>query len=263
MADPATGSSKQRDVGVDGYSEVKRFRPSFNNTITVLAGETKKPFIVHSDAICRSSDFFVAACKREWQEGEERTVPLPEIGPEIFTVYANWAYSGELEVEIVDSPDETDFPVSAGDEAAQTKHEHALWMARRSNLIALYIAADFLRDDALKSRTIEAVLNLRGKRHKLYMLPSLISQIWQSTAPTSGLRRVLMDHFISSKGGDSLLVGVRGQVPPDFFADLAVRTLQVHGPLREVKPSLLRRKHYYDGEEQSSSDDDTSSDDDG
>ncbi|KAK4950287.1 hypothetical protein LTR10_011268 [Elasticomyces elasticus] len=207
MAESASGSSKRRTASVDGGPVSKRFRPSFSNTITVLAGEEEEPFTVHVDTICQRSDFFTAACRKE----------------------------------------------------------KALWMSRQSNIIALYIAADFLGDESLKERAIDGVLNVRDQRHKLYMEEGLISKVWESTTLGSGLRRVIMDYIISSPGGDKYILDLRldDKAPTEFFVDIAVRSLFLHGPATLLRPRLSRKEYYYDRElpkELPTSDEESSSD---
>ncbi|KAK5736457.1 hypothetical protein LTR17_007453 [Elasticomyces elasticus] len=250
MADPAQKPTKRKATGVEGGPGAKRFRPSFNNTITVLVGEEQEPFIVHIDTICQRSDFFVAACKREWLEGQDKTVPLPEIQPKIFTLYANWAYSGVLDVEIVDDPDAAQacLQEADGDDDVQHERKEALWGHRQSSIIALYIAADFLCDGALKDRAVDGLLDTMEKSGSFYMKPALISKVWKSTATSSGLRRVILDRLISSYKGCDYIKKSRGNdtIPAEFFVDVAERLLFLHGPLRAVKPTPSRRDHYYD-----------------
>ncbi|KAK5717213.1 hypothetical protein LTR15_009102 [Elasticomyces elasticus] len=222
MTDPVMTSSKRKATGVDSGSVAKRFRPNFNDTITVVVGEEKELFTVHTATICRKSEFFTAACKREWQEGKDKTIPLPDVSPRVFTSYVNWAY--------------TDCRRSG---VAKRRHESkgARGSARGSppqNIISLYLAADFLLDEALKERAIDTLL--------------ITWKIWRSTATDSGLRRLILDTIVSHSNGSVYIANIRGDdtIPADFFIDLAERSLSLHGPLEEVKPTLFRKDHYYD-----------------
>ncbi|KAK5742357.1 hypothetical protein LTR17_003369 [Elasticomyces elasticus] len=250
MADPAQKPAKRKAAAIESGPEAKRFRPSFNNTITVLVGEEQEPFVVHIDTICRRSDFFVAACRREWLEGQDKKIPLPGIEPNIFTLYANWAYSGVLDVEIVDDPEPAQdcHGQADGDDTVQGKE--VLWGQRQSNIIALYLAADYLRDEVLKERAIDGLLDTMVKSRNLYIRPTLISEIWGSTVTGSGLRMVITDKLMSSAEGCRYIEMRRGdnKVPAEFFVDIAQRLLFMHGPVRALEPSLSRRERYYERE---------------
>ncbi|KAK3646341.1 hypothetical protein LTR56_003101 [Elasticomyces elasticus] len=248
MADPAPGSSKRKATGADSGPEAKRFRPNFSDIITVVVGEEKELFTVHTASICRKSEFFRAACKREWQEGKDKTIPLPDIKPPIFTLYVNWAYTGVLDIEIGDSPDlvQNDSQSADGDDTTQKKKEVASWDLRQSNLVALHLAADFLLDEALKDRSIDGLLEIKGSSLNLHS--TLVSEIWGSTATGSGLRKLMLDRIISHSDGRDYIANRRGdsRVPAEFFIDVAERSLALHGPLRAVKPKLSRKDEHYD-----------------
>ncbi|KAK3658477.1 hypothetical protein LTR56_001888 [Elasticomyces elasticus] len=248
MVDSILNSSKRKATGVDSGPEAKRFRPNFSDTITVVVGEEGELFTVHTATICQKSEFSASACKREWQEGKDKTVPLPDIRPKVFTLYVNWAYTGVLDVEIGDDLELVqDSPQSADDDhMIQKKKEVELWDLRQSNIIALYLAADFLLDEALKDRAIDGLLDTVGKTFKVE--PALISEIWALTTTGSGLRRVILDTIISHSNGPNFIAIKRSddRIPTEFFADIAERLLDVHGPATAVQPTLLRREHYYD-----------------
>jgi len=72
-----------------------------------------------------------------------------------------------------------------------------------------------------------------------------------------------MDFVISSPGGDKYILDQRhyDSAPTEFFVDIAVRSVFLHGPTKALRPSPSRKEHYYDrvgmavSEEASSSDD--------
>ncbi|KAK5691975.1 hypothetical protein LTR97_011146 [Elasticomyces elasticus] len=220
--------------------------PNFNDTIIVVVGEEQEIFTVNTATICQKSEFFRAACKREWQEGKDKTVPLSDIRPTVFTLYVNWAYTGVLDVKIADDPELVHAcPQGAdGSDMIQRKQEVALSDHRHSNIVALYLAADFLLDETLKERAIDTLLDTWGSGLNI----SLISEVWGSTATDSGLRRLLVDTVISHSKASDYMAKRRGddRVPAEFYIDFAERLLAVHGPATAVKPTLRRRNNYYD-----------------
>ncbi|KAK5679433.1 hypothetical protein LTS10_008251 [Elasticomyces elasticus] len=250
MADAMLRPSKRKATDNEGDPDAKRFRPNFSDTITVVVGEEKELFTVHTATICQKSEFFTAACKREWQEGKDKTIPLPDVSPRVFTLYVNWAYTGVLDIEIADDPelqraDDSDVSPKA-QEVALSKHRH-------NNIISLYSAADFLLNEALKERAIDTLLHTWKSK---FVWPTLISKVWRSTATGSGLRRLILDTIVSHSKGSDYIAQIRGDdsIPADFFIDVAERSLFLHGPLKEAKPTLSRKDQYYDRNSSATSD---------
>lgn len=81
------------------------FRPDYSDEVlTVLVGPAEKKFVVHKATICRLSNFFKAACSRQWKEGQENLLRLPETDAEAFNVYAHWTYSDNLDMSLMTEP---------------------------------------------------------------------------------------------------------------------------------------------------------------
>jgi hypothetical protein len=64
----------------------------------VLVGPDEVAFTVHENFICAKSKFFQAACRKEWSEGAQKLIRLPEVEPGVFRSYLNWVYTGDLAV---------------------------------------------------------------------------------------------------------------------------------------------------------------------
>lgn len=52
-----------------------------------------------------SSEFFKAAMKKEWAEGQTRTVSFPDDDPDDFAHYLDWMYFGNFPTSIYDEYD--------------------------------------------------------------------------------------------------------------------------------------------------------------
>jgi hypothetical protein len=82
---------------IQGEQDMK---PSNNfnaeNAITLLVGPKKQKMIVHASYITRISAFFAAALKKEWDEGQTRTIQLHEETPEMMAHYLDWVYTSQL-----------------------------------------------------------------------------------------------------------------------------------------------------------------------
>jgi hypothetical protein len=66
------------------------------NAITLLVGPEKQKLIVHASYITRTSAFFATALKKEWTEGQTRTIELHEETPEMMAHYLDWVYTSKL-----------------------------------------------------------------------------------------------------------------------------------------------------------------------
>ncbi|CAD0088398.1 unnamed protein product, partial [Aureobasidium mustum] len=65
-------------------------------TVTVLVGIFKQPFILHKGLLCFYSDFFRAALEGSFKEANEGKVELPDVQVEIFEAFQVWLYSRSL-----------------------------------------------------------------------------------------------------------------------------------------------------------------------
>jgi hypothetical protein len=69
-----------------------------DEAVTLVVGEEpgKYELLVHAGRISANSEFFKTALKREWLEGQTRTINMPADDWRTMTDYLNFAYSGEL-----------------------------------------------------------------------------------------------------------------------------------------------------------------------
>jgi hypothetical protein len=64
--------------------------------VTLLVGPEEHQLLAHKSYLSQHSDFFKAALKREWIEGQTRTVKLPDEQPDIVAQYLDYCYSKGL-----------------------------------------------------------------------------------------------------------------------------------------------------------------------
>lgn len=86
-------------------------RFSDESTITLLVGEDEQKIIAYGSHLTRDSEFFAAALKKEWAEGQTRTIKLPEESTGTMSHYLSYVYSGKLFTESVTAlptPDQDD-----------------------------------------------------------------------------------------------------------------------------------------------------------
>lgn len=73
-------------------------RPSYFDTITIVAGAGEAHFTVHKDLICKMSGFFTAACSSAWAEGKNGVVRLPTVEADTAKLYIHWVYAHDVDV---------------------------------------------------------------------------------------------------------------------------------------------------------------------
>ncbi|KAK5679431.1 hypothetical protein LTS10_008249 [Elasticomyces elasticus] len=226
----------------------KRFRPSFTDTITVLAGEDEATFTIHKDTVCQRSTYFRSACKPEWQDGQaDKSIPLPEVQPGTFKLYAHWAYTGEIDLGVIDVKQEDGDIVDESRSVVESEKQREDWYQRARRLMELHVAADFLGDDKLKDRTIDTLTSLVGHRRRLHGIAKLLPYVWNATASGSGLRILLLDYVMTLHDGATFLKSIQQRLPAEFFTDLALAQLASYpGGRKDRMPLPARRRYYYD-----------------
>ncbi|KAK5691973.1 hypothetical protein LTR97_011144 [Elasticomyces elasticus] len=234
-------------------NQAKRFRSSFADTMIILAGEDKVPFIVHTGTLRAKSEFLDAAFQREWLEGQSKTVNLPEVRPEIFELYATWSYFGRINIEALRLAMTMIAIKPAPPLPRDTPEQWNMWSRGILSLIQLYVAADFLGDVELKKGAIDGLTVIVEARRFLNGIKDLISIVWNSTPPRSGLRTFFMDYIISSSNKIHKRVATyEPDLPGEFFVDLAIHQLRRNRNSRispQYKPLPSRKHMYYDGYE--------------
>lgn len=69
---------------------------SRENVVTIICCDPRKKLIVHGTYLIRVSEYFKAALKKEWIEGQSRTIELLDEIPEAMAHYLTYIYSGKL-----------------------------------------------------------------------------------------------------------------------------------------------------------------------
>ncbi|KAK5689687.1 hypothetical protein LTR97_012686 [Elasticomyces elasticus] len=258
--DDTTEAGIQEEEGNDEHNieeesrPAERFRSSFTDTITVLVGEEKVPFTIHTKTVRAKSKFFDAACQREWIEGRERVVKLPEVDPETFELYATWVYQGKIDHEALRIAALNPRHI-ATEEEQRTEGRVKYWSTSTMDLMRLHVAADFLGDTELMKRAVDGITDIIASRCTwIYTLTDIVSYVWDATTSASGLRRIVLDHIVSAgtrKTMHDFLLLMRPHVPSEFLADLAFHSLKASSKFdtSEFGPSPTRRHRYYDGYE--------------
>ncbi|SMQ56229.1 unnamed protein product [Zymoseptoria tritici ST99CH_1A5] len=204
----------------------------YTTLIQVLAGPEEALCFVHQQKICAKSPFFVAACSKDWKEGKQKVVRLPTIKHEIVTIYIHWVYTGEFVTQIKPS-------------AGQDNDQNTALYRRH---IDVYLAAQYLLDDALRNEVISSLWHrLPGTQP----LPAkeLVTIVWKETAHGCGLQRLLVDVMARWMPQDSSSQDSVKDHCLEFVRSLAVRLLEVREqPTYAYNPSVVGLCYYQDHE---------------
>jgi hypothetical protein len=85
------------------HEKRKAYVVRFSNTITVLVGDERTPYMLHKDKICAQSNFLKAACSQAYEpwaavDVDDSIVRLPEESPEHFETYRDWVYKSQIHI---------------------------------------------------------------------------------------------------------------------------------------------------------------------
>lgn len=94
MAEPP--SKRQKTAESPSTTGTVGFHFGEEDSVTLIVGPTKCKLLVHANYITRNSDFFKAALKKEWREGQTRTITLPTDREDTLRDYLNFTYSSKL-----------------------------------------------------------------------------------------------------------------------------------------------------------------------
>lgn len=167
--------------------------------MSLAVGPETHTYIVHEQMLCEHALFFQSAVKKEWNEGKERTIPLPEDDPEVVSLYLNWIYNKRI---LSQSP-------------TNEKGYDEICL-----LVKAYVFGEKIQDGRFKDAVIDATI-------KSTLIPDEDGQTWfpgsadvnrayNGTPPGSPLRRLMVD-FWALHGNDDW---DRKGVSKDFLLDL-------------------------------------------
>ena len=216
-------SGSSFDLGNQDLKPSYRFNAE--NIVTLLVGPEKHSMVVHSGYIARTSEFFASALKKEWAEGQTRTINLEEETPGLMAHYLDWLYHAELPTKRCTSFDSESSKVVASDLLAE-----------------LYVFGERRLDSQLRSAIIAEFIRLGQGFHDIVGCQSshrvsAINIIYQGTPAKSAARRLMVDLTLRSGcpkcyGADELDKAFLVDLTQAFFAT-------VHGPYSLEQERLI------------------------
>ncbi|KAK5679373.1 hypothetical protein LTS10_008188 [Elasticomyces elasticus] len=199
----------------------KKANIDYNDLITVLVGPSEVRFTVHRDHISSKSPFFQAACGRDWIEGQEKLVRLPEQDAEAFAVYLRWVYADTLDMTALSVSDSPYHPTFL-------------------NFSKLWMLAHYLQDEALCNLAIDALIKKWVDPREGRGAPSVttVAFVFDHTVPDSPLGKLFLDG-IAAEMSVKYLREYRSSLPLVVIEDMATRFVQrgeqKQGPTLETR----------------------------
>jgi len=169
-----------------------------DDTVTLIVGPEEHEMTAYGSYLSKS-DVFRAALKKEWTEGQTRTIKLPEEKPEIVAQYL-------------------DYVLGEGLPTRSTKNdcrEGAVYDV----LGELYGLGERFLDSQLRNAIIDEIVRFTtvGGYPRVYPQDDAINTIYECTTDGSPARRLLVFWFVTN-GKENW---VTDSLYPDFLRDLA------------------------------------------
>lgn len=154
-------------------------------TVELKVGTEQHSIFAHASLLSSNSDFFEAALKKEWEEGQKRTVGLPEEHYELVYTYVRWVYAGKI------------YTIS------REPNGEPLF----ENLIKLYVLGEKLIDDAFQDSVLNSIVSMSREEHglkrtRIFPGPDLVITLYNGTPPSSPARKLLAHMFVSRARSD-------------------------------------------------------------
>ena len=181
--------------------------------ITLFVGPEEHKLVVHESCITRNSDFFKAAMKKEWTEGQTRSIQLPEeTCVETFVYYLNFAYHGKLPTEEIVTKAKTGFIDKPFDVLGN-----------------IYVLGERMLDRVIQNAVISEILRLVKIKSKDSGVchnpgPRMITTVYDGTSVGSPLRRLLIDLYVT-KGSGTWDCSKHSEFLTDLWKALMEKTL--------------------------------------
>ncbi|KAK4542383.1 hypothetical protein LTR36_006840 [Oleoguttula mirabilis] len=206
--------------------------------ITVFVGPCRNKLSVHGSHLGRTSDFFRAALKTQWKEGQAREVTLQDDDEKTVQMYLTFAYTGDI---------------ACKEEHADESPDAAIHTREYSLLAHAYVFGEKYQDIRFKNAVLAAFI-AKGRVQDVndtywYPTDTEIDVLYRGTPPKSPARRLMVDLHVAA-GEPEWLDNESNNA--DFILDLARKFLAIrHGSVKDIS-SIVDIAHVNYTETQSS-----------
>ncbi|KAF2452000.1 hypothetical protein P171DRAFT_16283 [Karstenula rhodostoma CBS 690.94] len=149
--------------------------------VSIAVGPEGYPFDVHVELLCAHSPYLDQALEDRFEEAGTLYLTLEDDDPKLFTRAVSWMYSGRLGVSILD--------------------KSTTWKL----LCDLWLLADKYQIIELQNHMIDTLkhkYSVLSEKERCNFAPSLVSDIYQRTPPSSQLRRAVTCMAVWAMDGD-------------------------------------------------------------
>lgn len=185
--------------------------------MTLLVGPNEQKMIAYGSQLIQASQFFAAAMKKEWAEGQTRIIKLSEECPATMAHYLAYSYGGKLFAEDIRSGS------LRGDEA----HIESCFQM----LVSLYVCGEHFLNHRIQQSVIKEILRISLNPNECgYRYPTReeVNTMYRGTPEGSPGRRLMVDLQV--------LMGAKDELTHDlevaFIIDVAKA---LHEKLKAVK----------------------------
>jgi hypothetical protein len=213
-------------------SDAANWNPTTTSTyvkddiITLLVGAEELEMTAHGSYIS-VSEFFQAALKKEWAEGQTRTIKLPEEKPELVAQYLDWVYGKGL-------------PTRSTKNDCQKGDVYDV-------LAELYALGERLLDFTIRNAIIKEMVRftkLGDEDEETHWFPNntATNTIYECTSAASPARRFLVDLFVINGKPD----WIQGALHSELLRDLAKAFLsELDASDLNCRSRVMQAKDYY------------------
>lgn len=178
---------------------------------------------MHEDLVARHSPVLTTALKKEWKEGQDRTIYLPDYDANEFWLFSNFVYnhgifSNPLEKSSASAED-------LSEEERHTRYEEVCAAGKQEwkTLASAWQLADYLEAIDFKDALADAIVDKARRDRQIFgnANQSLHKQIYPCSTKRSPIRTLLAD-IAAEEWGTSYLQGRSNEAPwSEFFQDVA------------------------------------------
>lgn len=184
-----------------------------NDAVTLLVGPSEHAILAHGTFISYRSDYFKTALKKEWAEGQTRTITLADECPRIMSYYLTYTYTNKLPTNVFKSTSMSTF-TEKSDEYYEL-------------LAELYVLGERLLENSIRAEVIKEIIRLvelSDKDGKLYYPKKEPANIIYRGTTAGSPARLLMVDVHQTSGTTEWLDST---CEPDLLLDVAERFYKV------------------------------------
>ena len=177
-------------------------RVDYATLITVIVGHEERKFVVHQSALCRNSDYFKAACSRDWPEGREGIIKLADIESDTFEAYISSVYAKDLDTSAMREVPGLTVPPS--------------------NLVLtkLHVLADYFGNQRMCNLVVDRIIQKVDDVPEPIDIQELL-QLWCCLPETSRIRSLFLNIATAQATFEWLSAPEAEHIPQEFTLSIA------------------------------------------